>query len=159
MSSPPDFKKDPLSGVVVIWDKPVSSNALEQQYWVTTNKVFLSRLADKLNTSSWESMTLLLVSHPTKIIISTYGGGEWEIHLTGFGRPEELSMYDRHDIGRSGVIKGWEDFIAELTQMMETDIGDRVDLTTDNTSQIYARKVDRTVPKATVEILKRFPKP
>ncbi len=159
VSSPPDFKKDRLTKVTVIWDMPVASNMIEQTCWVTTNTTQLSSLSDKLNTRSWQSVSLLLVSHPTRIIVSTHNGGEWEIHFTGFGRPEKLSMYDRHDPGRSGVIKRWEDFTIELTRMIETDIGAKVDLTTDYTSQLYARKVERTIPEATRLVVKQLPKP
>lgn len=153
-SSAPNFKVDPLTEVVVIWDRPQSTKAIELATWATTNSVRLGQLAAGLDTASWESRTTLLASHPTRILLVTRSGAVWETHILGKDR---LSLFVLRDPVRSGVIKGKTRFLAALTLMMEADTGRDVDLeAADFEERLYRKEVAREIPDSTVAQLRRF---
>jgi hypothetical protein len=122
-SEAPKFSTDHLSEVTVFWEKPSpETNMVEVMAWSTTNRNRLLELESNLKMKSWRSLSILCVSHPTRIILTTQSRQEWEIHMLGSGQEMDLALYDRNNVGRSGAITGAAGFVDALSQMLRADM-------------------------------------
>jgi hypothetical protein len=156
-SPAPNFHKDKLKEVVVIWDRLATNGVVEKVTWATTNSSQLAELRDALDTTSWRSSSVLIRGDPARIILLTHSGDHWEMGVFGSDRPKRLSLFNRIDPGRAGIIEKREAFLKALTSMIEADTGNVVDLNADFRSQLYSRKMERIIPDETRKLLSRFP--
>jgi hypothetical protein len=156
-SPAPDFHKDNLKEVVVIWDRLATNGVVEKVTWTTTASSQLAELRDALDTTSWRSSSVLIRGDPARIILLTHSGDHWEMGVFGYEPPKRLSLFNRIDPGRAGVIEKPEEFLNCLTDMIEASTGNRVDLRADFHSQLYARKLKRIIPEDAMKLISRFP--
>jgi len=156
VSSPPDFKADPVVEIVVFWDTQVSSNLIESETWATTNASLIKMIVKPINLRSWESSTLLLTAHPTRMILVTGHGQKWELHCLD-SDPGSVSMFDLNNPGRSGSVLGGGEFVAQLTSAMRRELLRDVDLRANLKGVVSSEgKITRRVPAATQKQLDRF---
>jgi hypothetical protein len=153
-SAPPNFKSDPIKQLVVLWDMPEGTGTVVQTTWQTTNRDEVATFANAIQTTTWESSSILLRSHPTRILLTTAGGVKWEMHIH---TPDRLSLFNINDPGRSGTVKrGENDLIALLTVAISQSVGQAVDLSGNYEADVYNKRIRRTVPEATIAIQKEY---
>ncbi|MEI6516958.1 MAG: hypothetical protein WCO77_13390 [bacterium] len=158
LSSPPDYRADHLAEVSVIWERPMpESNIVEVVSWTTTNQLVLLDMQKMLSASAWRSLSTLVVYHPTRIFLVTQSGEEWEMHMFGFDQPRELAMYNRKDIGKSGVISCGPTFISNLITNMSAEKGYLVDLTSDFMHREKWASASRVWAESAAKLSARFP--
>jgi hypothetical protein len=158
LSSPPDYRADPLAEVSVIWERPIQeSNVVEVVSWTTTNQLVLLDMQKMLSVSAWESLSTLIVYHPTRIFLVTRSGEEWEMHMFGFDQQRELAMFDRKDIGKSGVVSCGPAFISRVSANISTEKGCLVDLTSDFMHRGKWASASRVWSESAVQLSERFP--
>ena len=158
MSRGPDFGKDPVVEVAVLWETVLpGSNSIEIASWHTTNALHVGAIERTLVGSTWRSLSILADSHPTRVILRTRGGVEWEVHMFGLGTASELAMFNRGDIGTSGVIGGFRAFTEQVEALIAADKGCPVDIRADYRHQREWAGVPRVVPDATRTLSDRFP--
>jgi hypothetical protein len=114
-------------------------------------------LRDALDTKSWRSSSVLITGDPTRIILLTCSGDHWEMGVFGYQLPKSLSMFNRIDPGRAGVIDNPQTFLKCLADMIESAAGNAVDLSADFRSRLYARELERIIPEETKKLITRFP--
>ena len=152
-SRAPDFEQDPAVELTVIWDVATSPTAVTTSAWTTTNAALLRELSAQFETKSWESATLLLTSHPTRIIMVTQSGACWEIHAWTRDR---LSLFKLSDPGWSGKLSGKGLFFDMIEAAIEKDLGQEVNLDADFTKELHAGTMTQTTPEDTLTQIQRF---
>jgi len=156
-SAAPDFRKDNLKEVAVIWDRISTNDVVEKMAWTTTNPVQLAGLRDVLDTTSYESLSVLLKGDTTRIIVLTQGGDHWEMGLYGDEEARKLSMFNRIDPGKAGVIRKPGIFVKCLTDMIASNSQYQVDLSADVDSKRCELGLKRIVPDDVKKLMARFP--
>jgi len=158
-SQAPNFCKDPVVEVAVIWERilPVS-NCVEITSWCTTNQAQVLAISRTLNNiAKWESLSTMITYHPTRIIITTKGALQWEIHMFGLECTDKLAMFNRGDIGVSGVIGESSALVNPIQDMISAEKGFPVDLRADYRHQCKWASLPRHASETTKRLLERFP--
>ena len=139
--------------LTVIWDVATSPTAVTTSTWTTTNATLLAELSAQFEAKTWESATLLLTSHPTRIIMVTQSGACWEIHAWTRDR---LSLFKLSDPGWSGKLPGKGLLFDRIEAAIEQDLGQEVNLDADFTKELHAGTMSQTIPEDTLTQIKRF---
>lgn len=157
-SQAPNFCKDPVVKVAVIWETiSPTSNCVEITSWYTTNQAYVCRISQALTIAKWESLSTMITYHPTRVILITKGGAQWEMHMFGLDRPDKLAMFNRCDIGVSGMIGESSAFINLIQDMISAEKGFRIDLFTDYRHQRKWASLPRQTSETTKRLLDLFP--
>lgn len=157
VSSPPDLTTaNAPAELVVIWDQQVAPDRLERKAWRTTEHEALRQLTAALDTSSWQSSSVLPRAHGTRIILRLESGRVWEIVMPT-GRKPRFGMFDRGDTGRAGSIAYSSAFVQTLTRMIEAQSDGPVDLGKEHWREIAKGTLTRTRSPAAQTQIDRYP--
>lgn len=158
MSSPPDLNnKDQINKITVIWDQKNSDNTITRSAWTSKDRIKIAKAVQHLDIESWGSSTVLPEGHSTRIILSMQSGKIWEVVISMGSEKNLLKLFDRNDRGWSGWINWSEQFIAELSGMIESEKKITIDLMSEYRVSIRKGTLIKSVPMETREILNEFP--
>jgi len=155
-SPAPNFHKDKLKEVTVIWDRLAPDGMVEKVTWTTTDATELAKLTDALDMKSWESLSVLIVGDTTRVGLYTAGGDHWEMGVYGYEDPKRLSLFNRIDTGMSGVIRKPENFLKCLTETIQAHKDFKVDLMKYYGSQLYERTLQRRITEEAKQQMPKF---
>ena len=156
-SDPPDLSNnDEPSSLVVIWDRVIVNDVIERSVWLTSDEVKLKKIVRHLDTKSWLSSSVLPSGHLTRIILTMKSGKIWEISQST-KNSKSLKMFNRNDRCWSGHINWSEEFLRELTLMIESETGWSVDLTTEHREAIVNGALKKVITNTAQKQLDIYP--